>query len=1669
MKTSFHFLMSVAAVACCGPAWAQDVARVDLSTAAARQRTVEDLKQRSEARKQEAEAVVRSQGGSVRGETPTGALFELMAIEDGRPVYFMTNNVNAAISTAADLVRNTAPYNLNGDGLTAGIWDGGSVLSTHQEFGTRVNVIDAVASHYHSTHVGGTIAAAGVDAAALGMAPSVTIDSYEWTNDASEMAGRAATTPGEAGKIYLSNHSYGLVTGWADGSWSGTYGPHWFGDWGEREDRGFGQYNTNYSRAWDSVCYAAPYYLPFKSAGNDRNDGAPSTGATFYYYSSGWQAKTYDPASDPYGDGWDNGGYDTVGPRAIAKNIMSVGSVDDAVSGGVREPSNGTMTTYSGWGPADDGRIKPDIVANGAGLYSAFNTSDTAYGTIGGTSMASPNAAGSAVLLIEYYGELFPGGAMRSSMLKGLILHTADDLGNPGPDYSFGWGLMNTKAAADHIKAHYDYPSAQHMASGTLDAANPSDTYTFTWDGVSPIRTTLCWTDPPGPGQSGLDVTTPVLVNDLDLRVLGPGSSPTYQPYTLSLAAPSANATTGDNVVDNVEQVYVASPGTPGLYTAQVTHKGTLTDGQQQYALLLSGQSPDPLTITPNEAFEPAGPAGGPFSPAAKIYTLTNTGAAAFSWTATKDVAWLNDPSVAGGTIAPADPPVDVEISVNANADALAAGNYAGTVTFTNTTSGATQTRNVSLAVRGVDAFEWDSIASPQEVNTAFGVTVTAVDSLGASVTAFDGTVDLTGATWIGDVTIGAGTAEWDYPMHTYYHDARTQVIYLASEIGGPSSIDSLALYVAVAPPQTLGAWTIRMKHTALDAYTSPAWESTDWTTVYQNDETVSATGWVTFAFTTPFNYNGTDNLIVDFSHNNTSYTTNGACRYSTPGGNRTIYYRTDSGYGDPLTWAGTTPTPYVTENVPNIVLTGGDAVAMTPISATCTGGVWSGDVAVLAEATGMRLEADDGLGHTGKSNAFDVQLSVNTPPQAQNPAIAPDPAWPVDDLTASYTYYDADGDPQVAERIRWYKDSVYESAHDNVLVVPASATAAGQDWYCRIRCFDGTAWGAWFASNHVTISSTSMPPEARNVALAPDPAWPVDDLTASYTYYDANGDAQVAERVRWYKDSVYESAHDNVLVLPASATAAGQDWYCRIRCHDGTAWGAWFASNHVVISSTSMPPEARNVTLAPDPAWPVDDLTASYTYYDANGDAQVAERVRWYKDSVYESAHDNVLVVPASATAAGQDWYCRIRCHDGTAWGAWFASNHVTISSTSMPPEARNVALAPVPAWPGDDLAASYTYYDANGDPQADERVRWYKDGVYEGTYDNALVLPAGATAVGQAWFCRVRCHDGTAWGAWFASNHVTITNPGPMAPEARNVTLTPDPASPGDDLAASYTYYDANGDAQVAERVRWYKDGVYEGTYDNALVLPASATAAGQDWYCRIRCHDGTAWGAWVASNHVAIVNTPPEFHNVQLLPDPPHTTDDLVSSGAYYDADGDPMVDMRIRWYKNATYEPAYDNAFAIAASETTVGDEWYVRGRAYDGMDWGIWFARNHVTVIAKGATTLDADTDRDTISDLAEGTDDADRDGDPNYLDSDSDGDGIPDRVEGEGDPDADGLGNFLDTDSDNDGVSDALEVLYGTDPYSASSTPALPLVWWPTLLILVMLGAWSLTPARKGS
>ncbi len=567
---------------------------IRLGTPAERRQSAAQLREKSRGLLDQAYRKARVKGWRIRsrsGERP----YALQFIRDGYPVYYGVCNYYGAVSTAADLVRMTTPYDLTGNGVRVGVWDEGGVLATHEEFTGRVTLPDGEPVSSHATHMAGTIASAGFNWRAIGMAPLVLVDSYGWEEEEAEMVSAAATASRQSDKVYLSNHSYAILAGWEFGiDLSGYEGPHWIGTKTEGECQYFGQYDS-ISVSWDEICHSARYFLPFKSAGTQRNDVPPAEGEVFYYFDlllDDWTSKTFDSGSDPGGDGVIHGGFDTITDAGCAKNVVTVGAVADAVLNGKRSLEAADMAAFSGWGPTDDGRIKPDLVANGVGVYSTSAESDDSYSTRTGTSSAAANASGSAALLVEQFRNLFPALAMRASTLKALLIHTADDLGNAGPDYVFGWGLMNTRAAADHLRMYAQSPQSPYLVEGRLIETRKQEAFEVVWDGVHPIRVTLCWTDPAGEMRSLLNDPTPVLVNDLDLRVEAEGTSASL-PYVLDRTHPSVPATQGVNGVDNVEQVLIATPVSEKTYTVVVECPGLQSaGGTQEYALLISGIRP---------------------------------------------------------------------------------------------------------------------------------------------------------------------------------------------------------------------------------------------------------------------------------------------------------------------------------------------------------------------------------------------------------------------------------------------------------------------------------------------------------------------------------------------------------------------------------------------------------------------------------------------------------------------------------------------------------------------------------------------------------------------------------------------------------------------------------------------------------------------------------------------------------------------------------------------------------------------------------------------------------------------------------------------------------------------------------------------------------------------
>lgn len=488
--------------------------------------------------KQKALVMAQQKGWRVKYTDSNGSLYELMAVtKDGFPLYYKTDNSDAALSTRTNYLHNGGGLGLNleGQGMTAHVWDGGLARVTHQEYDgaggdDRYSVGDeTTALNFHGAHVTGTIIASGVDPEAKGMAPQAKGVGYYWDNDLSEM------TTAAANGMLLSNHSYGFpldqVPSWIAGAYISA------------------------SRGVDEIMYNSPYYLMVTSAGNSGNDNVSNTSPL---------------------DGEAN--YDKLTGMSTSKNNLVVANAQDATINGDGSLSFVSINAGSSEGPTDDLRIKPDITGNGTSLHSTFDTADNSYNRLTGTSMSSPNVCGSLLLIQQHYNNLY-GSFMLGATLKALALHTADDNGITGPDAIWGWGLLNAKKIAETITDRGLFAEIKE-----LELAD-GGTYTFTVkaDGTNPLIASINWTDVPGTINGGTaNDATAILVNDLDLRVSN--TSDTFLPWKLTGVNTNEKA---DNVVDPYERVDVGVGS--GEYTITVTHKGTLTNGSQKFSLVVTG------------------------------------------------------------------------------------------------------------------------------------------------------------------------------------------------------------------------------------------------------------------------------------------------------------------------------------------------------------------------------------------------------------------------------------------------------------------------------------------------------------------------------------------------------------------------------------------------------------------------------------------------------------------------------------------------------------------------------------------------------------------------------------------------------------------------------------------------------------------------------------------------------------------------------------------------------------------------------------------------------------------------------------------------------------------------------------------------------------------------
>ncbi|NQX91484.1 MAG: S8 family serine peptidase [Flavobacteriales bacterium] len=432
-------------------------------------------------------------------------------------------------------------YDIDGSGQTIGLWDQYHAFVEHVELSSSVSIGEDVTPTFsdHATDAASILTGDGLLEQAIGIAPGAQVVSFDADNLLTEMYDFAP-------QINVSSHSHGGVSNIPDvGS----------------------QYTENcYCTDW--IILENDEYLAVIANGNHGED-----------YNVG-----------------------VMNDYATCKNCLSVGAVtfDNLMPLNHEDASLIERVDYSSFGPTVDGRIKPDIMGVGHQMSATYLSPDhlDSYDLFTGTSCATPSVAGSLTLLQSLNQELY-GNHLKAAMLKGLVLHSAIDIEQEGPDYESGWGLINIENAAQLIIHQNDACDSFGMEYAVHDGSQNYE-YEFYLSKSQDFKATLAYMDDlpeyeivpcdwnNNLGEPTIDQNN-ILQNDLDMRLINLDSGEQFFPYILNPSSPSSpacnspecnNGVIPDNDLDNVEQIFV--PNLPlGNYKLVVSLEGDLT----QYVL----------------------------------------------------------------------------------------------------------------------------------------------------------------------------------------------------------------------------------------------------------------------------------------------------------------------------------------------------------------------------------------------------------------------------------------------------------------------------------------------------------------------------------------------------------------------------------------------------------------------------------------------------------------------------------------------------------------------------------------------------------------------------------------------------------------------------------------------------------------------------------------------------------------------------------------------------------------------------------------------------------------------------------------------------------------------------------------------------------------------------
>ena len=508
-------------------------------------------------------------------------------------------------------------------------------------------------------------------------------------------------------------------------------------------------------------------------------------------------------------------------------------------------------------------------------------------------------------------------------------------------------------------------------------------------------------------------------------------------------------------------------------------------------------------------------------------------------------------------------------------------------------------------------------------------------------------------------------------------------------------------------------------------------------------------------------------------------------------------------------------------------------------------------------------LTADGSGGNTGDRWAtLSYQISEaggapNNAPDVSNVLLGPIGATTPSTLSLSYTYTDQENDPESGTQIQWFKDDVEQTSLQGLTVSP-SATSKGQEWKATVTPSDGSDSGTPLTSNILTIANSI--PSLTAPEIQPTSPTADDNLSFSSTTADEDADA-VHFDTRWFLDGVLVSELNDMETLPSYVTRDGDSWQVEVRANDSEDVSQWLSSASVTLGGgvTNSVPTASATLMSPTDAITLDDLSLTYTYNDADGDAEADMEVIWYLNNAPFAFAENSMTLPSTFTEKGQSWFAKVRVNDGTEWSTWSSSNTVQIQNSA--PLTESITLSHSEATTTESITVEYTMSDIDGDTESNSEITWWRNGIKKSSLSGLTTLSADSTLKGEVWTVIVQAGDGTDISIVPLSANVTIVNSAPTA----SLTLSTNVTSLGP-LNLIISTEDADGDA-VETNVTWYRNGFLDGSLTGEMTVPPQLLGPGQTWAAHVTPMDTEpAYGSTVIES-TTILNIAP-IAQIQIL---------------------------------------------------------------------------------------------------------------------------------------------------------------------------------------------------------